>query len=213
MDSNYTKIYAAGCTAPLKIRSGHFATNHSHINYHIDTTTLRTRTNEAQEIARSLAGTLIYSAAVDTILCLEGTAVIGAYLSEELSKSGVLSMNMHKTIYVITPEYNSDSQMIFRENILPMVRDKNVILLATSVTTGLSVNKGVEAIQYYGGKLQGIAAVFSLIDDLNGCKVISVFGRENVPGYASYTSQECPFCRQGQKLDALVNTLGYSNMR
>ena len=42
--------------------------------------------------------------------------MIGAYLAEELTRAGVLSTNAHKTIYVITPEYNSNSQMVFREN-------------------------------------------------------------------------------------------------
>ena len=66
----------------------------------------------------------MFDKVVDTIVCLEGTQVIGAYLAEELTRAGVLSTNAHKTIYVITPEYNSNSQMVFRENILPMVRGK-----------------------------------------------------------------------------------------
>ena len=41
--------------------------------------------------------------------------MIGAYLAEELTRAGVLSTNAHKTIYVITPEYNSNSQMVFRD--------------------------------------------------------------------------------------------------
>ena len=115
---------------------------------------------------------------VDTIVCLEGTQVIGAYLAEELTRAGVLSTNAHKTIYVITPEYNSNSQMVFRENILPMVRGKNVVILTAVVTTGLSLNKSIEAIQYYGGKLQSAAAVFSTLDELNGCPITSITVRQ-----------------------------------
>ena len=40
MEKSYTKIYTTGATVPLKIRPGHFATNHAHINYYIDVTTL-----------------------------------------------------------------------------------------------------------------------------------------------------------------------------
>ena len=43
MDVKYTKIQTAGCNAPLKITPGHFATNHAHINYYLDMTTLKTR--------------------------------------------------------------------------------------------------------------------------------------------------------------------------
>ena len=52
MDNRYVKILASGSKAPLKATPGHFATNHSHINYYLDMTTLKTRLSEAQEIAK-----------------------------------------------------------------------------------------------------------------------------------------------------------------
>lgn len=63
-------------------------------------TTLKTRLSEAQEIAKHLAERFLFDKVVDTIVCLEGTQVIGAYLAEELTRAGVLSTNAHKTIYV-----------------------------------------------------------------------------------------------------------------
>ena len=50
-------------------------------------------------------------------------------------------MNAHGTIYVVTPEYNSNSQMIFRDNIQPMIQGKHVIVLMASVTTGITIRK------------------------------------------------------------------------
>lgn len=66
---------------------------------------------------------------IDTIVCLDGCEVIGAFLASELSRSGVLSTNAHKTIYVVTPEFNSNGQMIFRDNLKPEIYGKNVLLL------------------------------------------------------------------------------------
>ena len=106
MDNKYVKIHTTGCNAPLKVTPGHFATNHAHINYYLDMTTLKTRLSEAQEIARSLSGLFLYDTVVDTIVCLEGTQVVGSFLAEELTSAGVLSMNAHKTIYIVTPEFN-----------------------------------------------------------------------------------------------------------
>ena len=145
-------------------------------------------------------------------MCLEGTQVIGAYLAEELTRAGVLSTNAHKTIYVITPEYNSNSQMVFRENILPMVRGKNVVILTAVVTTGLSLNKSIEAIQYYGGKLQSAAAVFSTLDELNGYPITSIYSPADVTDYIYYDYRKCPLCEKGVKLDALVNAYGYTTL-
>lgn len=212
MDNRYVKIFAAGSSAPLKVTPGHFATNHSHINYYLDMTTLKTRMNEAQEVAKSLAERFLYDRAVDTIVCLDGTQVIGSFLAEELTRAGVLSMNSHKTIYIVTPEYNSNSQMVFRENILPMIRGKNVILLTAAVTSGLSLNKGIEAVQYYGGILQAVTAVFSTMEELNGCQITSIYGRKDVTDYIYYDYRTCPLCAQGKKLDALVNAYGYTSL-
>lgn len=212
MDEKYGKIHTGGCGAPLKIRKGHFATNHAHINYFLDMSTLKTRLSEAQEIARNLAGNFLFGTVVDTIVCLEGTEVIGAFLAEELTRGGILSTNAHKTMYIVTPEFNSNSQMIFKENILPMIREKNVVLLTASVTTGLTINKAVEAIQYYGGLLRAVGAVFSAVDQVNGYEIRSIFGKKDLPDYASYDYRDCPLCRSGNRLDGLVNAYGFTGL-
>ena len=149
---------------------------------------------------------------VDTIVCMEGTEVIGTLLAQELTKGGFMSKNAHKTIYVIKPEFNSNSQMIFKENILPMIRDKNVIILTASVTTGLALNKGIESIRYYGGNLRAITAIFSALEELNGYRITSIFGRKDLPDYTYYDYRDCPLCKQGRKLDALVNAYGYTSL-
>ena len=60
METRYTKIHTAGTNAALKVTPGHFATNHSHINYYLDMTTLKTRTSEAQDVAKGMMGTYLY---------------------------------------------------------------------------------------------------------------------------------------------------------
>ena len=197
---------------PLKITPGHFATNHSHVNYYLDTTTLKARQNEAREAAKVLVGAYVYNTVVDTIVCLDGMQVVGAYLAEELTSAGVMSMNAHQTIYVVAPEFNSNSQMIFRENVQPMIERKNVLLLMAVVTTGKTISKGMECIQYYGGILQGISAVFTAIENVDGIPVNSIYHRAHLPDYQSYDFRECPYCREKTKLDALVNSYGFSRL-
>ena len=121
---------------PLRIARGHFATNHSHINYYIDITYHKTRISEAKDSAYQLVSHFINDTPIDTIVCLDGTAVLGAFVAEELTKSGFSTINAHKSIYVVEPEYNNNSQMIFRDNIQPMIRGKHVLILMASVTTG-----------------------------------------------------------------------------
>ena len=66
---------------------------------------------------------------VDTIICLNGCEVIGAYLAQELTKSGIMCMNAHDTIYITSPEQDINGQMIFRDNAKIMVEGKNVLIL------------------------------------------------------------------------------------
>lgn len=210
--NKYTKIKTFGTDVPLKIRSGHFATNHAHINYYIDMTTMKARTSEAQEVARALVGMYLNDTVVDTIVCMEGTEVIGAFLAEELAKSGFLNVNAHKTIYVVSPEFNNNSQIIFRDNLIPMIQGKHVMILMATVTSGLTANKAMECIQYYGGILTGISAAFSALSEVNGMPVKSVFGKKDLSDYAYYDYRSCPYCKAGKRLDALVNTFGYSSL-
>ena len=195
---------------PLRVAHGHFATNHSHINYYIDITYPKTRLSEAKSVAKQLVLNFVNNTPVDTILCLDGTAVIGTCLAQELTKSGFRTINAHQSIYVIEPEYNSNSQMIFRENIQPMIRGKHVLILMASCTTGFTAGKGMEAIGYYGGDVAGIAAIYRAVDEVAGEKVCSVYSINDLPDYESYDYRECPYCKKGRKLDALVNSFGFS---
>ena len=195
---------------PLRYARGHFATNHSHINYYIDITYQKTRLSEAKDSARQLVSHFINNTPVDTILCLDGTVVLGRCVAEELTKNGFCTINQHRSIYIVEPEYNTNSQMIFRQNIQSMIRDKHVLVLTASVTTGFTAKRSIEAIDYYGGKVAGVAAIYRAVDEVAGYSVRSVYSVSDLPDYASYDYRECPYCKQGQKLDALVNSFGYS---
>lgn len=209
---NMVKLPTSKSELFLRVAKGHFATSHSHINYYIDVTLTKFRLSEAraaaQELVRSYRGTTI----IDTILCLDGTEVIGACMGSELTKAGYSNMNAHQTIYVVTPEHTTGSQLIFRENTAPMIQDKHVLVLAASVTTGYTVQGAVEAIRYYGGEPAGVTAIFATVDECAGYPVASIFDPHDLPDYQSYDAHSCPWCKEGKKIDALVNSFGYSSL-
>ena len=198
--------------APLRIARGHFATNHSHINYYVDITYQKTRLSEAQDSAQQLVASFVNDTPVDTILCLDGTAVLGTCLARELTKSGFRTINAHETIYIVTPEYNANSQIIFRDNNQAMIRGKHVLILMASVTTGYTAKRALQAVGYYGGDVAGLAAIYSAVSEVGGYPVRSVYTINDLPGYASYDYRDCPYCKAGQKIDALVNSFGYSQL-
>ncbi|MDC7294242.1 MULTISPECIES: orotate phosphoribosyltransferase [unclassified Butyrivibrio] len=214
MLSEYTKIPAQmNSNVALKIIPGHYATTHSHVTHYMEIGTLKTRCNEAHGIANILALHYTLSTPVDTIVCADGTEVIGTYLADELTKAGVLNCNAHKTIYVLAPEYASDGQIIFRDNLQLALRGKHTLLLLGSLTTGRTLERLAEGVRYYGAEITGACAIFSTVKAAAGLPVISAFHPEEIPGYESYDIADCPLCKQGVPIDALVNSFGYSVLR
>ena len=208
---NMTKGYArSDSRIQLKVIPGHFVTSQSHITHYLDLTTMKSRTAEAQRIAHELTSNYEVSTPIDTIICMDGLEVIGAYLSEELTKAGIFSMNAHQTIYVITPEFGNAGQLIFRDNYQPMIKGKNILILNGSITTGSTLSKTIESVLYYGGIIRGVAAIFSRVDSVASLPVYSIFKAKDVPDYHSYPSNNCPLCQKKQKIDALVSSYGYS---
>ena len=197
----------------LKVSQGHFATTSSHINYYIDLTTLKARASEAKAVALSMSHDYMATTIVDTIVCLDGTDVIGAYLADALTASGIMSMNAHGTMYVIKPEVNSIGQFTFKDDVIPMIKNRHVLLLLATATTGHTTEQALDCIRYYGGSIAGISAIFSAVDSVEGEDVNAIFKMKDIEGYASYSSHDCPFCKAGIRLDGLVSAGGISQLK
>ena len=52
--------------------------------------------------------------------------------------------------------------------------------------------------------------MYSAAKEIDGYPVASVFNLDDLPDYASYDSHDCPYCKAGKPIDALVNSFGYS---
>ena len=111
---------------------------------------------------------------------------------------------------MLTPELMGD-KMLLRDNFLPYVINSHVLLLTASATTGRTVHSAIEGIKYYGGSPVGAATVFGGAFECD-VPVVKLFGVEDIPGYTSYAPQECPLCKKGVKVDAVVNSYGYSKI-
>lgn len=198
--------------ARIKIMKGHFATSNSHINTYIDMSTVKVRHNNCRETAKVLAEALMHTTAVDTIVCLEETDTIGAFLAEQLADMNAYSLSKGNNISIVAPEYHPNGQILFRDNTQRMIENMQVLILAPSITTGKSVKRAIEAVLYYGGKVCGIASVFSSISKINGLEVNTIFTSADIPNYRAYAPNECPLCKEGKRIEAIVNSYGYSKL-
>lgn len=206
------EIGAGAPNLKLEIYKGHYATSHNHTSYYIDVTKNKAELAQAKAVAAKLAENYINNCIIDTVLCIDGTEVIGACLAEELTSTRYASMNAGRNINILTPEYNAGNQIFFRDNTVPMITGKFVLVLAASVDTGVTAKSAVGSVTYYGGRAVGIASIFATIDECDGIPVTSIFDMQDLPGYATYAPNECPMCKKGEKLNALVNSHGCSQL-
>ena len=61
-------------------------------------------------------------------------------------------------------------------------------------------------------RLVGISAIFSAVDEVEGQPVNAVFHKDDIPDYQSCAMHDCPLCKEGRRIDALVNSFGYSKL-
>ena len=210
MEPKFYKIPVCVGDVSLNVAKGHFATRNSHTNYFVDVTRQQSCIKDAEAVAQQLAQRLTQQMMVDTILCMDGTRVIGTCLAQRLTQGGFRSINAGKEIYVLRENVGTNGKLIFRDNARFMLEGKNVLLLLASVTTGGTVRRGIECVKYYSGNVAGIAAIYSHQKEIDGIPITSLFDTNDLPGYASYLPEECPMCREKQELDAVVDKFGYS---
>jgi orotate phosphoribosyltransferase len=199
----------------IGIIPGHFATSHSHINFYIDFDNVKRDYKMAKETANTIAEDF-RNTPVDTVVCLEGTEFLAAYLAENLSENPS-SLNSGNDICLITPEIKTGNQFMFRDNTQSMIWQKNVLLMISSASTGRTIQHIAECLRYYNGRLAGVSALFSAIDAIvinkEEIPVKSIIHVDDLPGkYISQNPVDCVLCKERVKIDAMINEHGYSKL-
>ena len=208
---NSYKIRTKGKNLFLRVTKGHFMKTNGHMNYYIDVTMQKTRLSEARAVAEELVSYYNNSTVIDTILCLDEMQVIATCMAERLTGAGFMNLNAHQTIYILTPEKVAAGRFIFRDSAIPMIAGKNVLILTSSVATGRTTSVAMDAIKYYGGTVAGLASIYSAVDECDGVPVHSVFDAKDLDGYFCVPAHECPLCKEGQMVDGVVTSYGFSH--
>ena len=197
----------------IRVMQGHFVSSSCHLNHYVGTSDIKHNHNMSVKAAKIMADYYITNGIkIDTVVCLYETQALGAYLAHELATPSMFSPNPECNIYVVGSEYDSTGNMIFRDNLKRMIAGKRVLLLISCITSGKTVDKAIESVGYYGGKVVGISSAFSAVDQVAGIPVNTIFTKDDVPGYESYDSHDCPLCQANMPVDAVSNGYGYSKL-
>ena len=207
-------IVASGRNAKITVQviPGHFATSSAHRSHYIDIFELKSGSSVARLAARELSAPYRAHTIVDVIVYMDGTEILAAYLADELLQPGSGVINQGSEIYILAPMIRADGHFIFHQSVQEKIRNKNVVLIVASMSTGATADRVLECLDYYGCKLVGISAVFSAVPEVNGHKIHSLFTTEEIPDYRFYSTSECTMCREGRKLDAVFNSEGYTEL-
>lgn len=213
MDNIYTITSEKSDRVFIHVMKGHFISSNNHINYYIGTSDIKHNHNVSVDAAMILAEYYNTNGIdVDTVLCLYETQSLGAYLAHELGRPNMMQPNPDGSIYIVGSEYDAAGNLIFRDNLRRMIKDKNVVILISCITSGRTVERAMESVSYYGGNTVGISSAFSAKDEIGGVKVNTIFNTDDVVDYVSYPAHDCPLCKEGLPVDAISNGYGYSKL-
>lgn len=194
----------------LDVIPGHFTTSNSHLTHYLDMNRLKFNALVARDIAREMAAVYLSNCLVDTIICMEETEVIGAYIAEELIENGAMVINSDRDIHVVAPMNNVNGQLVFTQSAERVVYNRHVVLLVASAASGRTIRRALDCLNYYNGLSEGISTIFSAVPEIDGHTINTVFNSDDIPGYRLYKPSDCAMCKEGQRLDAIVNYDGYS---
>jgi orotate phosphoribosyltransferase len=166
----------------------------------------------ARDVAQELAIPYLTSTIVDTIVCMEKTEVIGAFLAQELLQHGATVMNEGSEIHIVTPSNNTNGNMIFQDNVVKWITNKYILLLVAPVSSARALHIAMDCISYYGGKLAGTSALFVASPSTQKEPINALFTSEDIPAYKLFATADCELCRAGVKLDAIVSSEGYTKI-
>ena len=197
----------------IKVIPGHFSTNNAHSNHYLDLSGLKSNALIARDVALELAIPYRAGKLVDTIVCMEKTEVIGAYLAQELLQSGQSVINAGNDIRVVAPMVNVNGNLVFSDSMVEYISNRHILLLVTTVSSGRTVNVALECLAYYGGLLSGISTLFLASPQKTEQEINTLFTYEDVEGYKLFSPSNCDLCKAGQKLDAIVTSEGYTKIR
>ena len=196
----------------IKVTPGHFTTSTRHVNHYLDVSELKTNALIARDAAQQLAVPYLTNVPIDTIVCMERTEIIAAFLAQELLQPGTAVMNSGGEIHIVTPVNNVHGDMIFQDSVVEWITNKNVLLLDASVSSARAIHICMDCIAYYGGRLAGISALFVASPEKQKDNINTLFTSDDIPGYRLFETVECEMCKAGQKLDALISSDGYTKI-
>jgi orotate phosphoribosyltransferase len=199
----------------VRVIPGHYTTSYAHVNYYLDLNDMKSNMLIARDVARELSVPYLSGLAgvpVDTIVCVERTVAVGAYLAEELVRECDSVFNNNGEIHILTPINAVNGNLIFQGSTIKWIAGRNIILLVATISSGQTMKKALECLSFYGGNTIGISTLFLASREAHDSRVHPLFTSDDIPDYRIWEPGDCDMCRSGIRLDAIISSEGYTKI-
>ncbi len=123
-------------------------------------------------------------------------AVAGAILGHEVARQ--LSKVLDKEVLSAYADKAEDGRLVFKRGYDQLVKDKKVLIIEDTLATGFSVNKMIDVVREFGGKILAINVIVNRVpkivnSETLGFPLLSLCDIEA----ETYDEKNCPLCRSG----------------
>ena len=179
-------------------RNSHFVgTSGRHMSVYITKDKLLPHTSETFRVTYLLAENY-KDLDVDVVAApVIGGVILGnlvAYHLSNLQKKEILSVYAEKTL---------EGQMVFKRGYDALVKGKKVLIIDDTVATGFSVNKMIDVVRQFGGKVVGMGVLINRVSkEINSETMGMPFSSLCEIPAETFDEKNCPLCKAG----VLINT-------
>lgn len=126
-----------------------------------------------------------------------------AFHLSNLKKKEVLSVYAEKDKGTLAS--GAESEMVLRRGYDEIVKGKKVLVVEDLTTTGISVKKTVECVRKTGGDVVSVCVMINRDPKaVNEETIGAPFVAAGVIEAKAYDEKDCPFCKQGRKINVKI---------
>jgi len=129
--------------------------------------------------------------------------VAGAILGHEVAMH--LSQIKGKEVLAAYADKTDEGPLVFKRGYDELIKGKKVLIIEDTVATGLSVNKMIDVVNKFGGKIQAMSVIVNRVPkEINSESLGVPFSALCEIPAETYDPADCPLCKAGVPINTKV---------
>lgn len=129
--------------------------------------------------------------------------VAGAILGHEVARH--LSEIKGKEVLAAYADKTEEGPLVFKRGYDELIKGKKVLIIEDTVATGLSVNKMIDVVKKFDGKIQAMSVIVNRVPKEISSEALGVpFSSLAEILAETYEEKDCPMCKAGMPINTKV---------